>query len=655
MSIMNMRLARKAYMFEFIDTITGKNEYFSFAVPPESEDLDFPQRVTETKTIGGSVFDDYGNDTIPIQINGTTINEEKKLIYRGKEGKFVPKYFTGQKEIFELQKLINDWGKGNKIPGKKIYLYDLSKMSLFQMADGNSGTPSRNYWRVVIKKLKIRRGKDKPNTFVYALDMIGMEDTERNLPPLFGEGTTLTKVLNGCQKALEVFQTIFEVTEVIGDALDEATSAIAATKSAFEALSKGGNQLMIIDAVFDKPMRILTGGSSASLFNASKALIASGNKISALVNGTNIESKKSGAQSRGDIYMVIFSNNGGSYVPIQKVAYSQKVKRPENPIKEKYAFENWYKDPEFTTVYDFDTEITENLTLYAKWTQTIAVVTFNSRGGSVIIPQSITIGEKATPPDPPPTRNGYAFEYWCTDITTETEFNFSIPMTGDITLYVRWKIIYTIIFNSNGGSDTPSQIVNVGGKVIYPTIPTRKFYIFGIWCTDPGLKNEYHFNLVVTSGFTLYAKWTQVSNLVAFKPNGGSDVPEQIVLMGGFATKPSPNPTWDGHTFTRWCIDQALANEFFFASTPINYPTTIYAKWVINIQTVTFNSEGGSSVENQSMQYGDLAVYPIIPVKANTFFIKWYYINEDSEHIEYDFSQPVMENIELHAEWYEGS
>ncbi|MDR0473678.1 MAG: surface-adhesin E family protein, partial [Treponema sp.] len=114
-------------------TYSGENAYFSFAVPPESEDFDFGQRVTETKTLSGSVFDDYGNDTIGIQISGTTINEEKKLIYQGQNGMFIPNYLSGEKEIFALQKLISDWGKGDKIPSKRIYLYDLSKMSLLQL------------------------------------------------------------------------------------------------------------------------------------------------------------------------------------------------------------------------------------------------------------------------------------------------------------------------------------------------------------------------------------------------------------------------------------------------------------------------------------------------------------------------------------------
>jgi len=90
-------------MLEFLEGDDLK-ECFTFSVPPESEELQFPQRVTETKTFGGSVFDDYGNDSYRITLSGTTVNEEKKLIYRGL--KKVPLYLTGTKEIFELREAI---------------------------------------------------------------------------------------------------------------------------------------------------------------------------------------------------------------------------------------------------------------------------------------------------------------------------------------------------------------------------------------------------------------------------------------------------------------------------------------------------------------------------------------------------------------------
>jgi uncharacterized repeat protein (TIGR02543 family) len=643
-------------MFEFVSK--ENNEYFSFAVPPESEEFEFGQRIMETKTFGGSVFDDYGNDTIPIKISGTIINDEKKMLYRGGssrkgifEGQPSIAYLTGEKEIFELRKLINEWGTG-KINGKEIYIYDLSKMNWVQKLGGsndNSHSPVRNYWRVVIKKFTIKRTKDKPLTYSYSIDVVGMLDDTHQLPDLFGN-TTLKNSLDGVQKTIEIIQTVADVTEFVADAIDETVNAANDIMDTFDALASG-DPTKIFDAI-DTPMRFLIGVSPRDLFNKGKSLVKSGEGLINRIKGENTAASKSASQSRDDIFAVSFNSEGGTYVPPQKVPYSQKAERPVNPLKEKYVFSDWYADEDFTAVYDFETEITGNLTLYAKWQQVTATVTFNSRGGSAVVPQSVTIGKKAEIPDTPPARNGYPFECWCTDIDAETEFNFNTLIEGDITLYARWKVVYTIIFNSNGGSPVPGQIAEVGGKVIYPIIPIRDNYLFGAWCTDSSLQNEYDFNSLVTSGFTLYAKWTRVSNEVTFNSNGGSAVLSETIPIGGYAIKPD-DPTREGFVFLRWCGDQALTDEFIFDTTPVNYPTTIYAAWKINVETVMFNSDGGTEIGDQEIEYGGLAVYPPIPEKEGALFDRW--CTDAELTTEYDFSTPVTASFTLYAKWFGGT
>jgi len=39
---------------------------------------------------------------------------------------------------------------------------------------------------------------------------------------------------------------------------------------------------------------------------------------------------------------------------------------------------------------------------------------------------------------PIPTKTGALFSCWCSDEELETEFNFSTPITGNITLYAKW-------------------------------------------------------------------------------------------------------------------------------------------------------------------------------------------------------------------------
>lgn len=67
-------------------------------------------------------------------------------------------------------------------------------------------------------------------------------------------------------------------------------------------------------------------------------------------------------------YMVTFDTDGGSEVPSQTVAYGGLAIEPTAPTKDGYTFDNWYKDAELTTLFDFMTEtITANTTIYAKW------------------------------------------------------------------------------------------------------------------------------------------------------------------------------------------------------------------------------------------------------------------------------------------------
>jgi uncharacterized repeat protein (TIGR01451 family)/uncharacterized repeat protein (TIGR02543 family) len=66
-------------------------------------------------------------------------------------------------------------------------------------------------------------------------------------------------------------------------------------------------------------------------------------------------------------------------------------------------------------------------------------VTFDSQGGTSVTSQSVDDGEVASKPDPAPTKTGYTFYRWTTDQEGETEYDFSQPVTEDITLYAQWK------------------------------------------------------------------------------------------------------------------------------------------------------------------------------------------------------------------------
>ena len=68
-------------------------------------------------------------------------------------------------------------------------------------------------------------------------------------------------------------------------------------------------------------------------------------------------------------YTVTFDTQGGNEIESVRVKRDETVSRPTDPTREGYVFEGWFTDADCTDAFDFDTKITKNMTLYAKWTE----------------------------------------------------------------------------------------------------------------------------------------------------------------------------------------------------------------------------------------------------------------------------------------------
>ena len=147
-------------------------------------------------------------------------------------------------------------------------------------------------------------------------------------------------------------------------------------------------------------------------------------------------------------YTVTFNSQGGSEVAPQAVYAGEKIVKPANPTKEKEYFVDWYKEAECTNVWDFENEtVSQDITLYAKWTSIAYTVTFETNGGTAIEAQLVPEGTFATKPVPAPTKEGNLFEEWYTEQTMTNRFDFYTPITKDITLYAKWMDISSITYD----------------------------------------------------------------------------------------------------------------------------------------------------------------------------------------------------------------
>ena len=115
--------------------------------------------------------------------------------------------------------------------------------------------------------------------------------------------------------------------------------------------------------------------------------------------------------------------------------------------------------------------------------------------------------------------------------------------------------------------------------------------------------------------------------------------------------KQPADPVKDGYIFAGWYADSALTKTFDFKNTKITENTTIYAKFVSKDDkfTVSFNTDGGSSVASQTVNAGEKVTKPADPTKANNVFAGWYCDANLTEA--YDFNAPVLSDLTLYAKW----
>ena len=65
--------------------------------------------------------------------------------------------------------------------------------------------------------------------------------------------------------------------------------------------------------------------------------------------------------------------------------------------------------------------------------------------------------------------------------------------------------------------------------------------------------------------------------------------------------------------------------------------------------TVTFNTDGGSAVDSQSVESGKMATKPEAPTLEGSWFLGWYGDKELTK--EFDFTSPITNNTEVYAKW----
>jgi len=201
------------------------------------------------------------------------------------------------------------------------------------------------------------------------------------------------------------------------------------------------------------------------------------------------------------------------------------VEEPTAPERANYLFKRWCTDAACTSPVNFEENIEGDVTYYAEWIKTAAVVTFDlNYNGSEKNTQTVELNNAVSQPASP-KREGYLFKEWTCDKDGNTAYDFSASVTDDITLYAQWEklpdgveiVEITINYNYDGapnGGVFDVMSIQSGKKISSPKITREGYYLDG-WCTDAACTVDFDFNKRVQNDITLYAKWFKINTFEA--------------------------------------------------------------------------------------------------------------------------------------------
>ena len=315
-----------------------------------------------------------------------------------------------------------------------------------------------------------------------------------------------------------------------------------------------------------------------------------------------------------------------------------------------YRFDGWYTAPNGGNKYDFNTPLTNNVTVYAHWIGNGYTVRFTGNGatGGNTPDQAFQYNIGQNLHRNGFTRDGYTFTgwkradnqqaygdgQWVTNLTTQPD--------GIVTMVAQWSANEAHIrYNPNppagktaGGNGTPNWDGHTGDT---PAIGgngwTIDGYTFAGWTTSPdggGTKYAPGASWTANGTLTLYAQWTPGEAGLTYDGNGatGGKTDPQNGVTDQKVNVRQNGFTRDGYTFVRWdtqadCRGKAVNPGDKWT---LQGSSTLYACWTGNMQLLTYHGNGatGGNTAAQSGKTGDE-----LTTNANGFtrdgytFVRW--------------------------------
>ena len=307
-------------------------------------------------------------------------------------------------------------------------------------------------------------------------------------------------------------------------------------------------------------------------------------------------------------YTVKFDPNGGDgQMDDAIVNYGDKLTLPDCGFTPPAGmeFDKWDKGAPGDEI-----EVDGDMTVTAQWKEPEPPAAYTVKfdpngGGGQMDDASVNVGDKLTLPEcgfTPPL--GKVFDKWDKGAPGE-----EIEVDGDMTVTAQWKsAVYTVTFDSKGGSEVPEQFVEYGGKATEPDEPTRSGFNFDTWYSDSACTQIFDFNTPITGDITLYAKWAQKVKYTVVSGGGkvyGKASGEELVITvkrnpkDNECFKHFSNVQIDGKTLTKDTDYTAEAG-----STVITLKPEYLSKLNTGRHIITINFDDGKATTGMTVKAG---------------------------------------------------
>ena len=299
-------------------------------------------------------------------------------------------------------------------------------------------------------------------------------------------------------------------------------------------------------------------------------------------------------------FKVKFDVQGHGTTPADQVVYEEeRATAPEEPVANGYKFKGWYTEPTCTNLYNFQTLIDSEITLYAKWAPIVYSITYNLNGGTDngANPTNYTIESETVLLKTPTIANDtLEFKGWFYDgAFTNQALQITKGSFGDVTLYAYWRTKeYTINYQAGEeGANNVAPVVKKYGEdiALLGAVYKRAGYEQDGWSTVDNGDKAYELNALYTENknVTLFPHWEKTVYKIIYELDGGvNHVDNDTTYTMDSSDVVLKNPTKVGYKFEGWYDAEVGGKKVTKVEIKAPYgDVKLYAKWSQTKVTVT--------------------------------------------------------------------